>query len=369
MRQNMEARYFIPILAVYDALTCALSCWHMIMDNTFFIQYPSDILCRFVVFLLGLSMMTSVSFLLAIAVQRYLKICRPLGKQMDQTWKRATIGIIIVVNLLYNVPTILVAGSREVNGIYLGNNITSAPCFTGSKAYPSFEKIYYMIVSLFVVGNIIATTGLYIPVGVVVYKQLSRRSKSMIRRFSNTSIDLSRTSSVKQTSLDNSVVMDTKVSSTDVSTSDHEATVSNEVGKCHSVESRKNSSTSWGRKMSQTSQSSIGSSVISTTESERGNSGRETKHKTKAKSVNFNVMFLVIVIVYVISFIPTCAMLLLTKSAENFWWQLSPGELLLYNVLSRSYIINHVSNPFIFGYFDLKFREHLLDIVCKCRRR
>ena len=69
MKQNMEARYFIPVLAVFDSLTCAVSCWYLIMDNTYFIHYPWDSLCRSLVFLTGITMTTSVSFLLAIAVQ------------------------------------------------------------------------------------------------------------------------------------------------------------------------------------------------------------------------------------------------------------------------------------------------------------
>ena len=362
MKQNMEARYFIPVLAVFDSLTCAVSCWYLIMDNTYFIHYPWDSLCRSLVFLTGITMTTSVSFLLAIAVQRYLKICRPLGKQMDRLWKRATVVIIIFVNLLYNVPTIFVSGIAEVNGTYFDHNVTTTSCFTGTGVYPLFEQIYYAILSFLVVGNIVVTTCLYVPIGVVIYRQMSNKSKTVNHNYSNASIELSRTSSeMKHTSLGTSNVRDKNT--TDINLPTVEKTIlSNNFGQ-RTEEDRMENNNSGATYMSQMSQISL-----STSESINATIVKKDRRKSKSQRVNFNVMFLVIVIVYVVSYIPTCAILLVTKSTDNFWWQLSPGELLLYNGISKAYIINHVANPFIFGYFDLKFREHLLDIMCKCRR-
>ena len=128
---------------------------------------------------------------------------------MDRLWKRATVVIIIFVNLLYNVPTIFVSGIAEVNGTYFDHNVTTTSCFTGTGVYPLFEQIYYAILSFLVVGNIVVTTCLYVPIGVVIYRQMSNKSKTVNHNYSNASIELSRTSSeMKHTSLGTSNVRD-----------------------------------------------------------------------------------------------------------------------------------------------------------------
>ena len=92
------------------------------------------------------------------------------------------------------------------------------------------------------------------------------------------------------------------------------------------------------------------------------------KHNNKrTQTTNFNLMFATIIILYIISYLPTCAILIYAARTKHFWYTLSFPDVALYNALIRLYIINHVSNPFIYLYFDTVLREKIYLLFCEKR--
>ncbi|KAK3090361.1 hypothetical protein FSP39_011208 [Pinctada imbricata] len=355
MKHNMEARYFIPILAVYDTLTSLVSCVYFIVDNTYFVHFSSDVVCRIFVFLTGLTMMTSVAFLLAIAVQRYLKICRPLGKQMNLKWKRISVALIAIFNLVYNIPTLWLSGTGEVSVVYSGTNVTALSCLTGTGTYPLFEKIWYGLLSLVVVANIVCTTAIYIPVAVIVCRQFSKRKA--LQSSNETSVRSMDTSSTIDRTDKISTLTNTDMT---MKKSQSAETFDKNISRTSSFDSDFKMSNESETSTSDTNKEDIPSKTFQSLPQLENSNKNKTK---KSRGVNFNAMFMLIVIIYVVSYIPTSAMILVTKSVDNFWYSLSQGELLLYNGLSRMFIFNHIANPFIYGYFDLKFKEKLFQMI------
>ena len=95
--------------------------------------------------------------------------------------------------------------------------------------------------------------------------------------------------------------------------------------------------------------------------------GNEHTSLAASPSTHFNVMFMTIVGVYVLSFLPTSVMMILTKSQPEIWEDIPAWKLVMYAILTRSYVINNIANPFIYGYFDVKFRKYLKKSLCICR--
>ncbi|KAK3093038.1 hypothetical protein FSP39_010373 [Pinctada imbricata] len=300
-KEQMESRYFIPILSLYDLLVCLVSGTYFILDTHLWIAFESNMLCKIILFLVGHTMMTSDSFLLAIAVQRYVKICRPLGKQMTLFWRRLTVFLVIFLNFVYTIPTIVVSGVKDLELVYKGVNISGPSCFTGNQRYPLFQLVYYSIMIVIVISNIVITAGLYTPIGCVIYKTFHKKGR--------TRNDKDAYSNSKETK--------------DGHASD---------------EGCKNN--------------------IKTT---RGTIKKSTKRRVTPET-NFNLMFCTIITVYVLSYVPTCVMLVVVSLDELFWINLPIAEFGLYNWLIRSYAFNHAMNPFIYAYFDIGFRHSAVSI-------
>jgi uncharacterized membrane protein len=90
------------------------------------------------------------------------------------------------------------------------------------------------------------------------------------------------------------------------------------------------------------------------------NIGNASKSRRESLQRRVTIMFLVIIIAYVLSYIPPLVLLILAYALEDFnFITLSEGETIAWTYLPRFFILNNIVNPFIYGYFDTKFRDQL----------
>lgn len=76
-------------------------------------------------------------------------------------------------------------------------------------------------------------------------------------------------------------------------------------------------------------------------------------------------MFMIIILVYILSYIPTLAILIATYTLSDFTYlELSTAGINLWLFCARFLLLNHVVNPFIYGYFDIGFRAEFVKIWC-----
>ncbi|KAK3100999.1 hypothetical protein FSP39_000107 [Pinctada imbricata] len=305
MKRRSE-NYFIPVLAFFDLLASVTCSGTAISDNMEYVTYPSDFLCKFLLFAGFYLTGTSASLLLAIAIQRYLKICRPLRSQMTLKWRRFAIAAVIFANFVYFSPVLLVAKVSPVVGNYHDIKFTGNSCLTGTGASPTFEKVYYVCVFIVVILNICFTIGFYAPIGCFLYKRTKRlqsfRSSSQVEREDNISVKERSTASMTE-----------------------------------------------AKRLS-----------------EREKSTRSQNTSMTHAQSRFNAMLTIIIVVYVISYVPTCIVMLYCEVEHNFWFSLSSIELQVFVGLQKALIINHIANPIIYGFFDMNFRNEVLKLI-KCK--
>ena len=198
--------------------------------------------------------MTSDAFLLAIAIQRYTMICRPLGKQMTLFWRRVTISFVIVANSVYSIPVTVVSGVQDKQIVYKNVTMFGKRCSLGNEKFPTLQLISVGIVIFIIVANIVVTSAMYTPIACVIYRRLRRREAPSFTSPCDNDNAGSSGKAASQTE-------DTCVS---------------------------------------TSQNSIAPSII-TKETDREEKPKN-KYKTDKRSKhNFNIMFFVIVFVYVVT--------------------------------------------------------------------
>ena len=306
-KDKRESRYFIPVLAFYDLLVCILSETYNLSKTFFWATFPSDEICKTLIFFLAQAMFTSNTFLLAIAVQRYIKICRPFAKQMTLFWRRITMAVVIVTNILVSIPTSVVSGVQDLPVVYRNTNITGKGCSTGNEIYPKFQLIYYAIMLVFLFANIAITAGMYTPVACVIYRRFRKR-----RSQSRTEIGL------------------------------------------RSVEE------------SDSREDTLSTMYQNSKASQNTTTGKDPAKSTKTKvnhrgapKTNFNLMFFVIIFAYVVAYVPTSVILTYDTVDDTIWTRNPYGVITIYTFLKRLYVFNHAANPFIYTYFDSEFRSHI----------
>ena len=300
-----EPRYFIPVLTVMDLLACLSAVVYFVTDTYMWMSYYSDVLCKAVIFTNGYTIGTSNTFLLVLAIQRYQKLCRPHSRRMSLFWRRITMVLVILANFVYSIPTLVLSGVGELSLVYNNTNISGMSCFTGTNEYPEFEIVYYGFAVVISVVYILLTMGFYIPVALAIYQNFNRRR--MFQQPRNNSMETSQNAS--------SSFIQSKMSS--------------------------------GKEIVQNSHVNVPLS------------------KYRKCKTNFTLMFFIIITIYIASYIPTYVILILTKSGKHFWTDISFSEFAIYNALVRTYVVNHVTNPFVYVYFDTRLRQSVTSIFCR----
>ena len=76
-------------------------------------------------------------------------------------------------------------------------------------------------------------------------------------------------------------------------------------------------------------------------------------------------MFMTIVVIYVLTYLST-AVLMVGVIANGDMGKLQDvplWKLQVYGIFARTYVLNNVVNPFIYGYFDMLFRKYIKNML------
>ena len=106
-----EGRYFVPVLAATDMLSCVVSSCGHASETLLPIIYKIDIACKIERYLRMITTAFAMFTLVLIVIDRYLKVCRPYGRQMTKPWKKVLIGLVVVSGLFVSAPCFLFYGS------------------------------------------------------------------------------------------------------------------------------------------------------------------------------------------------------------------------------------------------------------------
>ena len=95
-------------------------------------------------------------------------------------------------------------------------------------------------------------------------------------------------------------------------------------------------------------------------------STRDDSKNTTYSARRYSFMFMVISLVAILCYIPPWILILVESKNDNFWNNLTYSEAQVCSLIRRLYIVNHIVNPFIYGFFDSKFRHEVKKLVCRC---
>ncbi|CAC5414784.1 unnamed protein product [Mytilus coruscus] len=103
--------------------------------------------------------------------------------------------------------------------------------------------------------------------------------------------------------------------------------------------------------------------IKSTNQSNTDLTRAEEKDHTSA-SRNFSLMIMVISIAFILSYVIQVAFLFSMVNDRYFWTKQTEAEAIAFRFMDQLVTVNNVVNPFVYGFFDRKFRHAAKSLFC-----
>ncbi|XP_067664513.1 orexin/Hypocretin receptor type 1-like [Haliotis asinina] len=338
--------YFISSLAFLDLLNCVISIPYEIAVMRYNYTFGTSAACMVVPVMIYFISITSAFVLVAVAVDRFRKICKPLKMQVTTFMAKVVVFGCCAGGGVVSVPIIILYGPSTIttHDFINGSRCSVADEYKGT----IFQIVYHGIEFLIFVMCTASLIVLY----AFIWRQLARqrRFKNHMSspRKSNASAPTkdiesttSETSSTCETgcgvlSMPKEQLIDQNIgvsvlscSPTDESSKDDEDTE-----QCRKGTSPHRMSTSIYRRNTITSPQSI--------------RARKT-----------TMMLFMITLVFVLSFLPHLAIMAAAANNKDLYSSLQGAQIAAYNLFERSYLFNSAFNPIIYSFFSDKFRREL----------
>ena len=166
---------FILTLSIFDLLSCAISMPMEIIDMRFFFNFESNAACKVLRCLNHFSSFASGLTLIAIATDRYRRICKPFNQQLNNKHVRIVSGFAAVVAILLSWPAMIFNTVMEVDvKNQYSVNLTGLDCTTSKE---DSLKTYIFAYSILQFSLFIITTGVLAILYFFIGRQLFRHKK------------------------------------------------------------------------------------------------------------------------------------------------------------------------------------------------
>ncbi|CAC5385791.1 CCKAR [Mytilus coruscus] len=243
-------------------------------------------------------------------IERFRRVCRPLKIQMSAKIALSCMITICIASSVVTIPNLFIRGIHTVR---LGDNDTGHDCSIADKFIGSKLVLYYNAALLITsIANIASVVLQYIFIGRQIYKHFQ-----FVKRFRSKSEQKYQTTVISFISI-----------------------VENKTCDKYNVEYNHKR-----RKIALNNKAVV-------------NAADRTSYKSTRIAVIVSVFF-------IISYVPT----LLESVLEAIYGEEYIGmfiSLPVRNIIEKTFAINHVVNPFIYGFLDKTFRTDCRDILNCC---
>lgn len=317
MKNKLGQRYFISALSVTDLAACVVTSGFAISMDVLPFTFRSDIICKFMWTLNSFLTISSGLLLVVISAHRYRLICVPLGKPFNLFWRRVALIATYLTAAILSIPNLAFYGAEVVK--HPGYNITGTNCRKShDPQYSELLFIFNCILLLTFAVGAIALIVLYSLIGKTILAHLSNKSEN--RKLSTKRVE-------EFNDMADDIQMN-KNTETDDAIQDIKQNTSQKPDK------------------------------------------RDSKFLTsRFHRYKHTLMFMLITLIFLISYAPRVIIMILKNIYPTLFVDLSLGRYLTYLFFFRLYVVNNIVNPFLYGVFDLEFRNSFRQMLpAKCRK-
>ncbi|OWF35087.1 orexin receptor type 2-like [Mizuhopecten yessoensis] len=321
-KTKTSSHYFILNLAILDLLTCLVGMPTEVADLRYPYMFYAPAACKLLRFSESVSTIGSSITLIAVAFDRYYRICR-LGKQISVKTAKVICVIAIIIGVATSWPACIIFGEKTVDvGI---EGIVGVDCSTDdSMRHTLYPTLYYGVLFLLFIGCVIFFTVIYSKIGAVIW---TRKKIKIGEKAPEIPQNKDRT-------FNDSTASD-RVSSDPISTemsSDQEANWD---------DTRRNSTAS-------------------------RNVFKKRGQKHQIRVTRTTVVLFAVTVAYVISFLPFLIFMVVRSIKKDFEAGLDPAGEVAYKFGSKSYFINNAINPVIYSFLNVNFRKDTKALFKRC---
>ena len=339
-----SSQFFIIALAVFDILTCLIGMPTEVTDLRYPYMFYASEACKLLRFIESVTTIGSSIILIAVAVDRYLRICK-LGRQISVKIAKRLCVAAMMLGVLLSWPSIIIFG-RSSEEVHPG--VVGIDCSTeDSMKHTVYPSLYYGFLGLLFVCCLTFFAVIYCQIGFQIWKQKKMKignnnrnsDPSKSRTFSN--------SSTKETDpTDNTTgEQNSDPISTDMS-SDHESMPKRKLN--HHRD----------RRISSISVASV-----------------KGAKKRQIKVTRTTVVLFAVTVAYVLSYLPFLILMVIRSVKKDFEDNLSASGEVFYKFCVKSYFISNATNPLIYSFLNINFRKDANELLrriwafgCLCRR-
>ena len=324
-------RTFICCLGVIDLIICCTGMPFVIVDLTHPLTFYMIPICKILRCANYFTSVFSVLIMLVISIDRYRKVCQPLGWQLSHGNAKAACGVVALLSAGLSWPTLILFGHSTLETRY--TNVTGVRCATDDKYINSrYQTIFNSALIFIVMGAFV--------VHIVLYSLISR----VIRNHNLRKLEIKPIKSLKQDS-----TMERTVSVTNISV-------------VSEPDSSPQLTTKTGDKQATSIKRAGSSNGAQVTKESRKSSMHVKKHDKKFRETRrMTIIFFAVIAIFFISYIPHLSLRIIQYSNSDFLKNLSEPALLLYNTFIWCFFINNVANPIVYMFLDIKFRAEVMS--------
>ncbi|KAL3891694.1 hypothetical protein ACJMK2_003944 [Sinanodonta woodiana] len=392
--KRISARFYILSLAMLDLCVCLIGIPYHLLDLLHPYTYFYSDACKSLTFLITFFTYGSIYVLLVVGVDRFLKICRPLKKQLADFGPRKACLFAVLLGLLSACPQAVIYGhSSAVPSGHV--NITGVECFVDDSYKETYYPLIYIGFTFFIaVSTIITLIVLYSFICYQIYMHdkyqgdilrtiVKSRKSTYIERNNHTNVTEAGSfteeefqhiplntfdmNSQKGGQMEN-IILEREVTpdrNSDSSKSSNGTIQSTRTSSMDPIRSRSRSKSPLEVAPSR-SRNNIrkGVSLLKSIKSVKGlpetAAASQKKQKTTRK---ITLMMFSITIMFIVSYIPYIAMSVADILVEDLWEGIDATRLVIYDICLRSYVINNMVNPIIYGFWDDRFRSECIRLI------
>lgn len=180
--KRSPARVYILFLASVDFSICLFGLPYHLIDLTHPYTYSDELSCQILTFIISNLFHMSIFGLIVVAVDRYLKICHPLGTfQVSYFGKKRACFAAVVTAVLLSWPYLILYGPSEMEAP--ATNLTGHACFFHTKYLETSYPFIYTLITLSVC--LFSTLLLVVLYTVICHRIIVRYKCSIMKQTGN----------------------------------------------------------------------------------------------------------------------------------------------------------------------------------------
>lgn len=354
---------FILCLALVDILSTMITMPGEVVTQMYWYTYPSAVVCKVKSVSNLFTVAAEAMLLLAITFDRYLKACRPFGRQISIKTAKFTVIAIFLVSVVFAVPVAFFWGIHTANVKYKNVEITVTVCERDQRFVNKTDQVNYTFSMQGILCFIMAAMCVLC---LLIARTLIARSKPIAQNATSLQVPARRVIQVTKKGNRNLQIEGAKSVHADTST---DITQDSDC-QSDSTSNNRMEFLTWKKVADEdmsTNSANISSTLDATENVKSPVPRKEERYKKRAEMIKITPKVkrirrvrsrTVIMFMITLTFIATTVLYLALVSyiSKGILEKLTDAQKSIYFFFLRLYFINHVINPIIYGALDQRFQ-------------